>query len=194
MSKKCLSAGVRNCGLTLNMLYYKDMEDKARVFAGWVNNNSMIKISGHATWQISAALRNHINAHLQKHLESKHLIFDLTRCTFLDSTTIGLISHLAVKYLQVNQRQATLLYSVEKVKEILELMNCHRIITLIRSDAEDPTKLEAIPELQGQAALDKAELRQCVLLAHQALVELNEKNLGEFDQVILDLKKPPKTN
>ena len=169
------------------------MDDKAKVFAGQAGGSSIIKIAGHATWQISTSLKNYIESNASMLIASERLIFDLTHCTFLDSTMIGLISHLAVKYLKANQRQASLLVSHEKVRSILELMNCHRIINMVESLPDEPTGATVIKELPGEETIDKAGLRECMLLAHKALVELNEKNISEFGQVIDDLNQPSKT-
>ena len=169
------------------------MEDKAKVFAGRAGGNSVIKLTGHATWQVSTALKNYIDTNQDALSKSDRLIFDLTQCTFLDSTMIGLVSHLAVRFFKATNRQASLLYSHEKVKNILELMNCNRIMNMIESTPDEPVAGSVIQEIPGQAAIDKAALRECMLLAHKALVELNEKNLSEFGRVIDDLKKPSKT-
>jgi anti-anti-sigma factor len=169
------------------------MEDKARVFAGQVKGASVIRLSGHATWKVSTSLKDYIEANTDSLLASDRLIFDLTQCSFLDSTMIGLICHLAVKYLKANNRQAVLLYSYENVKNLLELMNCHRIMSLVESVAGELSGESAMRELPGEAAVDKTALRECMLLAHKALVELNEKHISEFGQVIDDLKRPSRT-
>ncbi len=170
------------------------MEEKARIFAGMVKDNSIIKITGHATWQVSTILKKYIDSNLEALLSSKRMIFDLTSCTFLDSTMIGLISHLGVKFMKTTNQQASILVSNEKVKNILELMNCNRIMNLIESSPDEHGGETLIKEISDQAAIDKVALRECMLLAHKALVELNEKNLSEFGNVIDDLKGPSITD
>lgn len=166
------------------------MEEKARIFAGFVLDNAIVRVSGHATWQIAPALKKFEDANQDRLLNSLRLVFDLSLCTFLDSTMIGLLSHLAVRYLKKNNRQASLLYGTEKVRNILELMNCHRILALVPSDPSDIAPGDDIKELPAEAEVERATLREAMLVAHKALVELTDENLSRFDQVINDLEHP----
>jgi len=168
------------------------MDERAKIYAGLSNNNAIIKISGHATWQVSTLLKNHQDHNLETILAADHLVFDLCQCTFLDSTMIGLISHLGVKYFKQNNRQASLLYGNDKIKNILELMNCNRILLMVSGVAEETAESNPIQELLVDHAMDRAELRNTMLLAHKALVELTDDLGGQFTEVIDDLEHPSK--
>ena len=77
-----------------------------------------------------------------------------------------------------------------RVKNILETLNCNRILDLIFVPPEFST-IAAVQEIEPPAAFDKAAIRASVTQAHQALVELNENNAALFSGVIEDLKLPP---
>jgi len=166
------------------------VEDHAKVYAGFLNDSVVIRLTGHVTVLVAPLLKRFQDAHRDDILRKPRLIYDLTECNFVDSTILGLISHLSVAYFKANERFGTLIYADPRVKNILETLNCNRILDLIFVPPEFST-IAAVQEIEPPAAFDKAAIRASVTQAHQALVELNENNAALFSGVIEDLKLPP---
>ncbi|MFH0922031.1 MAG: hypothetical protein V1913_16920 [Fibrobacterota bacterium] len=169
------------------------MEDRAKVYAGFLSDSIIIRLTGHATVLVAPLVKDFQDKNREIILKKPRLIYDLTECNFVDSTILGLISHLSVAYYHTNGRFATLIYADDKVKKILETLNCNKILDMILVPSERST-LAAVQEIEDAHTIDKAAIRASVAQAHQALVELNENNATLFSGVIEDLKIPPHTD
>jgi anti-anti-sigma regulatory factor len=166
------------------------MEERSKIYAGFLNDAAVIRLTGHATVLVAPLLKQFQDKNRDAILQKPRLIYDLTECNFVDSTILGLISHLSVAYFKINGKFGTLIYADDKVKNILETLNCNKILDMIYVPPELST-VAPLQEVNNSQAFDKAAIRASVAQAHQALVELNENNAALFSEVLADLKLPP---
>lgn len=162
----------------------------AKIFAGYSESSSVIKITGHATWQESDVLRRHGETNLETVLSSPNLTFNLSECSYVDSTILGILASLAVKYLKANSKKALIIYTQKKIQDILMRANCQYVFEMLQVRQNDmKSDITGFEELPAGADPDKAALRRNILLAHETLMELNEENVKKFSKVVRDLKK-----
>ena len=162
------------------------------MFGGLLTGTAILKITGHATWDISAPIRNFERAHLTDLMAAEKLVFDLTECSFVDSTVVGLLSHLAAAYIKKHDRRPLLIYSSDKIRKIVETINGTFLFDL-KPVNESGFSYEAssLEEIRAPEDADMDDLKENILLAHETLKKISAANSGEFSSVIDLLKKPP---
>src|SRR3989339_75197 len=166
------------------------MEKRAHIFAGVIESGAVIKITGHATFAEAANLKKYEDQHAEQHLNAPQLIFDLTECVHVDSTMIGIIANLAVKYYKKNgKKKAIVLYANSMIQNILDTNNCQFILDPVLASPGEVSKAGATEEIMASTESGGMFLRQSILLAHETLIELNEDNLAKFSSLVSQIRK-----
>ena len=175
-----------------NRDYFANMNNIIKVSAGIRGKDVALRIEGKATWKIADAVKKFEELHLVDLNEAKRLIFDLSYCTAIDSTAIGLICHLAVRYMKSTGNKAVAWIEQERVWGVFELMNCDRILDMQPTPQDESSALVAVLQELKIEETGEEVLRDTMLTAHTALSELNADNEAQFAEVIEDLKKRKK--
>jgi anti-anti-sigma regulatory factor len=167
---------------------------RAKVFGGLLKDTAVLRITGHATWDISGLIRNFEQPHFAEIMASPRLVFDLTGCTFVDSTVVGLLSHLAAAYIKSQDRRPLLVYASDKIMKIVEMINGTFLFDL-KSRQESGFSCEegALQEIRSTDEVNADNLKANILLAHETLKKMSDANAAEFSSVVDLLKKPRQT-
>lgn len=160
----------------------------------WVGDQFVcIKLSGRANFQSSIDFRTLINhLHGKGH---KRFVIDVTTCQLMDSTFLGVLASLAVRFgQQQNGTEPTpleLLNPSDRVLDMLDNLGITQFFKFMRGTA--PVEGEFSPVEKSAASTDRAETTKTCLEAHRVLMELNPANIAKFKDVARfleeDLKK-----
>lgn len=160
----------------------------------WVGDQFVcIKLAGRANFQCSIDFRTLINhLHGKGH---KRFVIDVSTCQLMDSTFLGVLASLAVKFGQ--QQNGTvptpleLLNPSDRVIDMLDNLGITPFFKVIRGCP--PVEGEFSPVEKTAASADRAETTKTCLEAHRVLMELNPANIAKFKDVTKfleeDLKK-----
>lgn len=160
----------------------------------WVGDRFVcIKLAGRVNFQNSIDFRTLIN-----HLHSKghkRFVIDVSNCQLMDSTFLGVLASLAVKFgHQQNGSELTpleLLNPSERILDMVDNLGIIQYLKIIRGTA--PVEGEFSPVEKSAASTDRAETTKTCLEAHRVLMELNPANVAKFKDVARfleeDLKK-----
>ncbi len=112
------------------------------------------------------------------------LVVDLSETTLIDSTTLGLLAKLAVKARAKSHFMPSIISTNEDITRILRTMGFESVFIILNEPVESHA---ALVELQ-QKELGEEALRAKVLCAHRVLMELNEHNREQFKDLVRTLE------
>jgi len=137
-----------------------------------------IKVDGRANFECAPPLRN-LSANLEKNFEK--ITIDLTGCTGMDSTFMGVLAMLG---LQVRARGAVEIVnaSVEN-QRLLQGLGIHDLFNFITKDTSADAGVEA-KFVAAESTANAIEKAETVLKAHDTLIKANEDNRAKFEKVV----------
>jgi anti-sigma B factor antagonist len=155
-----------------------------------------IKIEGRANFTSSVDFKTLVNGLWQK--GHHHFVLDLTDCMLMDSTFLGVLAGLGLKFANgqaQNPCEATpieLLNPNARIADLLENLGvAHLFHTLAGKSEGDPSKL--VPVEQPATNASKTDISRTCLEAHKVLMDINPANIAKFKDVAQflaeDLKK-----
>jgi anti-anti-sigma factor len=152
-----------------------------------------IKISGRANFTSSLDLKNLVNELWQR--GHKHIILELCDCIIMDSTFLGVLAGIGLKFSEATQRGEKCSVEIAnpnpRMTEILENLGVLHLFKVITTSHPESEKFEPLAS-DGDGASRVEVTRNC-LEAHKILMNLNAANVGKFKDVAQfladDLKK-----
>jgi len=168
------------------------MGDDSNLLVSESEKFALVKLIGRGTFKNSAPFKEFIEyAGVSK---GKCLVLDMTDCVNLDSTFMGIVAGISGHYSIKSLPKPILINVSEKTRDNL----CHlgvasvvNMMTLSECPEEIRNLVEETPvadELELKD-LDKLSQAEMMLEAHEKLVEIHEKNVSEFQDVLDYLRK-----
>lgn len=153
-------------------------ESNARFYYGESGPVFILKISGTLRFNQCAVLEYFLKKIMVKNTPDA-LLIDLSQTESLDSTALGLLAQIALKYTQLKHQKPDLYCPAGDLQKVLLSMSLEQLFHFI---SQEPSS-HSLPELVVQ--LDSSENpEQRVLGAHKTLMGLSEKNKKEFKSVV----------
>lgn len=110
----------------------------------------------------------------------KDVFLDLTGCTYLDSTNLGLIAAISIGITAKGYEKPKLLIHSDEMKEALLNVGFEKIFYMIAKTDLNHGNLTYIASHYASEEEKKEE----ILSAHRTLLEMNEKNREAFADVV----------
>lgn len=152
-----------------------------------------VKVSGRANFTSSMDLRKLVNELWDRGY--RHFVFELCDCVIMDSTFLGVLAGIGLKFAEANQSGIKSTIEIAnpnpRISDILENLGVAHLFNVITSANPESGKFESISR-DGEAA-SRAEVTRNCLEAHKILMDLNPANVSKFKDVAQflaeDLKK-----
>ena len=138
-----------------------------------------IQVSGRATFECAPSLRN-----LAKKLETesfKEIRIDLTKCSWMDSTFMGILAMLALRARKLNA-PIYVCNASEQNAGLLCGLGLKKFFQFITDDAAESENGEGAWNDDAPGAPDRSA--RTVLEAHQTLMNVDEQNIKKFEKVV----------
>jgi anti-anti-sigma regulatory factor len=142
----------------------------------------LIKVAGRANFTVSVDFKRVVTELRQRGFA--RFLCDLSECTTMDSTFLGVLAGLAHKPVPGPTPQVVsfqLLLPNPRITEQLDNLGIAHLFEVV-SDRNLPAG-DLQPVEPGAASQDRAELCRTSLEAHQTLMELNPANVAQFKDV-----------
>ena len=160
----------------------------------WVGDKVVwIKLSGRASFNSSVDFKTLINSLWKKGYGC--FVLDLTDCLLMDSTFLGVLAGLGLKF--SNSRDSGSHATIEllnpnaRISDLLENLGVTHLFQTATGPRPVPGNLAALDT--PPAHVDRKEISQTCLEAHQTLMKINPDNVATFKDVAQflaeDLKK-----
>ena len=137
-----------------------------------------IRVIGLATMHNCGALSEFCNAELD--VDCREVVFDLRQCTGMDSTFMGVMAGLALRY-QDRPEPVAVVNADEHCRTLMEGLGLSHIVN-VHAEAVD------IPQVEGQELREdwatEQERLQCIMQAHENLVRIDQRNKERFGRFL----------
>ena len=143
------------------------------------NGTYFIKLSGHLSFNYSAALSDLVGAICQNE-ETQGVLVDLREAKMIDSTHIGLVARLAIETQKKTGQQITIISSVRDVTQSLKNTGPQHLAVLLDAPTGEmppPDSVQALPE-------SKRNIAEIILEAHKTLLEINDDNKAIYQDIV----------
>lgn len=146
-------------------------------------HTAYIRIRGRATFKLANDFRDYVTRQIEQ--EGRGILVDLSECTTLDSTFVGMITSLTLKYRREDAARITLFNISPHVSEILETLGLLKILDTVKAEHDDELAFAEI----AHGSHTKINIAKLMLDAHQTLARIKDDNALEFKNVIDYLEK-----
>ena len=110
----------------------------------------------------------------------KSVIIDLTETDGIDSTSLGLLAKISLTTQEAFNTIPTIVSPNEDITRILESMGFDSVFVILKELITECGQLGELPT----EIVSETNLRKQVLEAHKVLMSLNERNKGEFRELV----------
>lgn len=146
--------------------------------------NVWIRISGRGNFQCSGGLKELVLGLIQK--GHRNYVIDLASCEQMDSTFMGTITGIAQRLRQNRQGTMRVVNVNQTNQDLMENLGLDQLFSIQSFSLKNelPSSSEEIcfcePSLLIDREEEKKKTQAVVLAAHQALVEVDQKNAEKF--------------
>lgn len=147
------------------------------------SGNYVLKFVGDVRLTLCTTLDQFLATTLE-HDNFKSIIIDLTETQGIDSTSLGLLAKLSVRLKRRHQQRPTIVSTNEDITRVLLSMGFDKVFMLIQDAFDSSAALEELDLLQES----EERVRERVLDAHRALMDLNANNREAFRDLVRSLE------
>lgn len=158
------------------------MSKKAEVLVSYEKGDFVVRVLGRATFESSSALLDMIKSIDPEELESATI--DMTECTGMDSTFMGIISKLAL-----TTKKSGHTCVIQNANDFNQGLLAGLGIKKLFDFTEKTQKTDTVPvpkimvDMAG-AKVDNETHAETVLDAHETLMEIDPANIAKFQGVV----------
>lgn len=159
----------------------------------WVGDHlGCIRITGRANFTSSVEFKTLVNKLWDQ--GRRHLVLDLTDCTLMDSTFLGIVSSFGLKFSEAangsGSATITLVNPCPRVADLLDSLGVAPLFKIIQGER---ASINCLTQLDySPANADKREISKTCLEAHKVLMEVNPNNVPKFKDVTRFLEEDVK--
>ena len=156
------------------------------VFIGQYESTFIFKAEGRLTqkslWNANSAIQQ-----CSENETITHLLLDITQCSYMDSTILGILARWAISFAKTHQYPPFLVGLQDNPLEcIFRRMNLTTLFHI--SDKIPVVETNTLSQLSFSEQFSSQEYAEHILSAHETLAELSPQNAREFAAVIQCLK------
>ena len=150
----------------------------------------VIRVFGRGTHQNSTALRNAFEL-TGSDDHCAHYVFDLERCTSMDSTFMGVLASIALRQKRLHGSRPTVSNASPHVREQLDILGLKYILDLREHVSDEATGPGGASAFESVPAPEMSKVDRIVLMieAHERLIDVDGQNEIKFEGVLQSLRE-----
>jgi anti-sigma B factor antagonist len=140
-----------------------------------------IRIGGRASFNNSVDFKSLVNGLWQK--GCSHFVLDLSECLLMDSTFLGVLAGLGLKYPHNGDKDPAfeLLNPNARISDLLENLGVVQLFKVVQGAPTVAKPMQPVGNSAGQR--DGTEVTRTCLEAHRTLMKVNPDNVPKFKDV-----------
>lgn len=140
-----------------------------------------IRIDGRASFNNSVDFKTVVTGLWDR--GCSHFVLDLTECLLMDSTFLGVLAGLGLRYPHNGDKDGAfeLLNPNARISDLLENLGVAHLFKVVQGPPTADRPLKAVDDTPGQR--DGAEVTRTCLEAHRTLMNINPANVPKFKDV-----------
>jgi anti-sigma B factor antagonist len=157
------------------------------ITAAFIDQTAVIRVEGRGSFRISPPMKQFIHQVINTR-SAERIIVDMSDCTGMDSTFMGVLAGLACYIKSKPDFQFKLINLSEKNKKLLITLGVDRVVDYSLSTTGEDEELLS-KQTSGTQTLEpdfsnKLEAAKTTLEAHKTLVDINPDNYDKFKSVL----------
>lgn len=156
------------------------------ISVGFAQKAVWVRVRGKGTFQNSPGLKEFAKEMIQR--GHRDFSIDLAECPVMDSTFMGTMTGIALRLRELGQGRLRVVNPNVRNSELLTGLGLDHLIALESGPVTVPCETTAEP-VAGHHSVDKLDVAQTMLHAHEALCEADGNNTGQFKDVLEYLKE-----
>ena len=163
------------------------MNSPTSILVGVTNRGVHVKVEGKGSFQSSPALKEFAKQMLERGF--RNFVVDLQRCPVMDSTFMGTLAGIALRLREFGNGSLLVRNANERNTDLLRNLGLNNLFE-VESKASELTEslVEAAP-LDADPVIGRIDQAECMIEAHEALVDADPENLARFKDVLEYLKQ-----
>jgi anti-sigma B factor antagonist len=137
-----------------------------------------IRIDGRASFNNSVDFKTLVTGLWDR--GCSHFVLDLTECLLMDSTFLGVLAGLGLRYPHNGSKEATfeLLNPNARISDLLENLGVVHLFKVVQGPPTTNERLRPVGDTPAQR--DGVEVTRTCLEAHRTLMDINPANVPKF--------------
>jgi anti-anti-sigma factor len=163
------------------------LNSSTSILVGVVNGWIHVKVDGKGSFQNSPGLKEFSKQMLERGY--RHFVVDLQSCPVMDSTFMGTLAGIALRLREFNNGSLLVRNANERNTDLLRNLGLNNLFDVESKPSEQTEKVVETTELSEDRTLGRSDQAQCMIEAHEALVDADAGNLARFKDVLEYLKE-----
>jgi anti-anti-sigma regulatory factor len=148
-------------------------------------------VDGKGSFQNSPALKEFSKQMLERGF--RHFIVDLLSCPVMDSTFMGTLAGIALRLREYKDGSLLVRNANERNNDLLRNLGLNNLFEVESKAPEVPDDAVDATPLAPEQVVQRKDQAECMIEAHEALVDADPENLARFKDVLEYLKQDLRT-
>jgi anti-sigma B factor antagonist len=144
-------------------------------------------VEGKGSFQNSPALKEFAKRMLERGF--RHFVVDLNGCSVMDSTFMGTLAGIALRLREFGSGSLLVCNANERNSDLLQNLGLNNLFEVESKGSELTTENVAGAPLEADHPIDRSDQAECMIEAHEALVDADPENFARFKDVLEYLKQ-----
>jgi len=119
----------------------------------------------------------------------RNFVVDLRYCPVMDSTFMGTLAGIALRLREFSNASLLVQNANERNTDLLRNLGLNNLFEVESQQSDPSEKMLETTRLSEGGAIGRSDQAQCMIDAHEALVDADPQNLARFKDVLEYLKQ-----
>jgi anti-sigma B factor antagonist len=152
-----------------------------------MNRGVHVKVEGKGSFQNSPALKEFSKQMLERGY--RFFVVDLQGCPVMDSTFMGTLAGIALRLREFGNGTLLVRNANERNSDLLRNLGLNNLFEVESKPSELTDGVVEAAPLDADRTIGRADQAECMIEAHEALVDADPENLARFKDVLEYLKQ-----
>jgi anti-sigma B factor antagonist len=157
------------------------------ILVGVTSRGVHVRVEGKGSFQTSPALKEFSKQMLERGYRS--FVVDLQSCPVMDSTFMGTLAGIALRLREFGNGALLVRNANERNTELLRNLGLNNLFAVESKVSETAEPVVDAAPLDADQGIGRTDQAECMIEAHEALVDADPENLARFKDVLEYLKQ-----
>jgi anti-sigma B factor antagonist len=158
------------------------------ILVGITSRAVHVRVEGKGSFQNSPALKEFSKHMLERGY--RHFVVDLNGCPVMDSTFMGTLAGIALRLREFGNGSLLVRNANERNWDLLQNLGLNNLFDVESKGSVLVTEnLVGAAPLEADHPIDRSDQAECMIEAHEALVDADPENFARFKDVLEYLKQ-----
>jgi anti-sigma B factor antagonist len=157
------------------------------ILVGVTSRGVHVRVEGKGSFQTSPALKEFSKQMLERGYRS--FVVDLQSCPVMDSTFMGTLAGIALRLREFGNGALLVRNANERNTDLLRNLGLNNLFAVESKVSETAEPVVDAAPLDADQGIGRTDQAECMIEAHEALVDADPENLARFKDVLEYLKQ-----